>query len=181
MLPELNTIKTRRLKLGIKQLAFAKEAAVSQSLISKLESGKLEPSYAIVKKIFSTLDHLENKEEKTCSDIMSKKIIKISESSDVKRAIDMMKKESISQLPVFNKNLMTGNISESSILSKIYEGMSKEDLFSKKVKDIMSQPFPSVSPDTPISSIIPLLKFSDAIAVFEKSHICGIITKADII
>src|SRR3989339_75223 len=75
MFPELSSIKTRRQILGIKQKDLAIKAKVSQSMIAKLESGKLEPSYTIVKRIFSILENLEHKKEKTCLEIMSKNMI----------------------------------------------------------------------------------------------------------
>ena len=102
MLPSLEEIKKRRKVLGLTQTQLAKEAGVSQSLIAKLEVGKLEPTYTNAKKIFFVLDKLENKSSKKAKDIMSNKIIKIESKDQVRNAIKLMKKNNISQLPVFD-------------------------------------------------------------------------------
>ena len=52
MFPKLNEISKKRKILGLTQSELAKLAGVSQSLIAKLESGKIEPSYTKVKTIF---------------------------------------------------------------------------------------------------------------------------------
>ena len=75
MFPEISNIKIRRQRLGIKQGELAELSKVSQSMITKLEKGKLEPSYTIAKRIFLALDSLEHKKENKCSDIMTSKLL----------------------------------------------------------------------------------------------------------
>jgi predicted transcriptional regulator len=55
MLYELEEIKKLRRKLGIGQKELAGLANVSQSLIAKIESKKIEPTYNKVRKIFDIL------------------------------------------------------------------------------------------------------------------------------
>ena len=97
---ELTSIKTRRLKLGLKQNDLAQLSGVSQSLIAKLEKGKLEPSYSLAVKIFNALDSQENKSEKKCKDIMTKKLLFVKKEDRVYKASEIMKKNSVDQLPV---------------------------------------------------------------------------------
>src|SRR3989339_778330 len=112
MFPELSSIKTRRQILGIKQKDLAIKAKVSQSMIAKLESGKLEPSYTIVKRIFSILENLEHKKEKTCLEIMSKNMICLKKTDSIELASNAMRKHSITQIqeimrepfPILNSN-----------------------------------------------------------------------------
>jgi predicted transcriptional regulator len=59
MLPPLEEIAQKRRLLGLKQAELAKLAGVSQSLIAKLESGKIDSSYTKVKTIFEALEKLE--------------------------------------------------------------------------------------------------------------------------
>ena len=46
---ELNEISRLRKQLGLTQAELAKLSGVSQSLIAKLEAGKIEPSYSKAK------------------------------------------------------------------------------------------------------------------------------------
>lgn len=179
MLPDINSIKTKRLRLGLKQRELAKMSNVSQSLIAKLESSKTEPSYSVAKRIFSSLENLEHRAEKSSEDIMTKTIIKIGKNDSVKKAAHLMKFRSVSQLPVMEGKRAIGSISESSILDMIIQGIPKEELFEKPVSEIMKEPFPIVRFDMPISIVLPLLKSSEAILVSKKGNIAGIITKAN--
>jgi len=178
--PELNSIKSRREKLGVKQKELAQLSKVSQSLIAKLEKQRIEPSYSIVKRIFLTLESLEHKKEKKCSDIMSKKVIFLHQRDKIKKATEIMKKYSISQIPVLSGKEIIGSLTESTIFNKILEGSSRKELFNTLVKVIMEEPFPIVRADFPVSVIMSLLKTSNAILITEKQKIVGIVTKADL-
>lgn len=177
--PEIHTIKTRRQKLGINQKELSTLSSTSQSLIAKLEAGKLNPSYEIVKNIFMALDSLEHKKERKCGEIMVS-VITIEKSETIGKAIELMKKHSISQLPVIDKKEIVGSISESNVYNNILEGKEKNTLFKMKVEEIMDEPFPIINADYPISVAIPLLKSSEAILVKEKNILKGIITKSNL-
>jgi len=179
--PELTNIKTRRIQLGLKQNQLAELSQVSQSLIAKLEKGKLDPSYSLAKKIFLALDSLEHKKERKCSDIMTPKVSFIRLNEKIERASEIMKKNSIDQLPVLENKRVVGSISESLIFSKLMEGLDKKKLLNMQVKEIMNEPFPIVNSNMPISIVSPLLKTADAILVTEKDKLVGIITKANLI
>ncbi|MEI7718565.1 MAG: CBS domain-containing protein [archaeon] len=177
--PEIDTIKIRRQKLGINQKELSKLSNTSQSLIAKLEAGKLNPSYELVKRIFIVLDSLEHKNEKKCGDIMVH-VITTEKTDLISKAIDLMKKHSISQLPVIDKKEIVGSISESNVYNKILEGTQKNILLKMQVGEIMGEPFPVINADYPISVAIPLLKSSEAILIKEKNILKGIITKSNL-
>ena len=181
MFEELSSIKTRRQKLGLKQNQLAELAGVSQSLIAKLEKGKIEPSYSIAMKIFSVLDQQENKNEKKCGDIMTKKLLSVKKCDKISRASEIMKRNSVDQLPVLQGNLVIGSISESLIFSKIMLGIDKKKLLNQKVEEIMSNPYPIVNANMPLSIALPILKTEDAILVSENRKLVGIITKNNLI
>lgn len=181
MFQELSSIKSRRQKLGLKQNQLAELSGVSQSLIAKLEKGKLAPSYDIAVKIFQALDSIQNKQEKKCSDIMTKKLICIKRMDKINKAAEIMKKHSIDQLPVLDGKQVIGSISESLIFSKIMEGIPKNKVLSMQIEEIMAQPFPIVNSDMPISAALPMLKTEDAILVKENRKLAGIITKNNLI
>jgi len=180
VLPDISSIRRKRKELEITQKGLATAAGVSQSLIAKLESGKAEASYQKVKRIFEVLDRKKGAEEKKCREVMCRKLVSASEGDNVKKAIELMKKHSISQLPVFRGDAIVGSISEATLLREL-EKKDREALFKQKIGKIMEEPFPVVSIDTPASNIILLLKNSSAVLVSEKGKVCGIITKADLL
>ena len=73
-MPLLKTIIRRRKVLDLTQAKLAKLAGVSQSLIAKVESGKIDPSYSKVMKILETLDRIEKEEQVKAKDIMTKDV-----------------------------------------------------------------------------------------------------------
>ena len=69
----LNEIKKLRKKYNLNQKELADKAGVSQSLIAKIESGKVEPTFTKAQKIFEALDELREKEEIKAKEIMNTK------------------------------------------------------------------------------------------------------------
>lgn len=180
LFPELKNIKLRRIRAGIGQKELARLSDVSQSLIAKLEAGKIEPSYNIVVKIFSVLDNLEHLDEKKCFEIMTKNVVFVSKNERVAKVAELMKKNSISQLPVIDGKNIVGAVSESLIFNKLLE-CPKKELCLKTVGEIMLEPYPVVSSRMPISVVLPMLKSTEAILVKGKEKLEGIITKANLI
>lgn len=181
MFPSLKEIKQRRKQLNLTQKQLADKTGFSQSLIAKLEANKLEPSYSITRKLFETLENLEHSKEETCSNLMNKHLISIESKKTVKDAADFMKDKSISQLPVFENKRLVGNISETTIYTKIMEGTNKNILFKQKISEIMENPLPTLPQSTPKSIALPLLKTNSAILLTEKDKIIGILTKEDLL
>ena len=181
MLPELSEIGKRRRKLGLKQAQLARLASVSQSLIAKLESGKIDPSFSKTKQIFEALEQLEHKEQLTAKSILTKNIISVKASDRLSNAINLMKKNGISQLPVFSGDHIVGSLTEETILEKISSPGKIEDVPKLKVENVMDEPFPRVPEDTPSSLLGNLLSHSKAVLVARKEKIIGIVTNADLL
>ncbi len=184
MLPELSDIIKRRKRLGLTQKELAKLSGVSQSLIAKIESGKVIPSYSKVKAIFDTLENLEEKVLKInikAGDIMSRKVIGVNVDCKVTEASRIMLKYGFSQLPVLDKGRVVGSISEKDIMNFVSKGLKSEELSKLSVSDIMDEPFPQVSIKTPIFVINYLLQVFNAVLVVDRGKLVGIITKADIL
>lgn len=175
MLPELSEIKRKRKILELTQGDLAKLSGISQSLIAKIEADKLEPTYNKAKKIFEILDNLSYDKTKKAKDIMNTKIIKLNCSDDLKKAIEVMKKYGISQMPVYDKDKMVGFISESLLLEALLGGKHNT------VCDAMGERPPTVSEDTPIEVISSLLKYSPLVVVFGDRKAKGVITKSDVL
>jgi len=172
--PDVELIRRRRKKLGLTQTDLARLAGVSQSTIAKIEKGIVKPSYEIMKKILGTLEREENKVEKTAEEIATKNVKFVYENDSCRKAAEIMKKYCISQLPVYNKNnYPVGSISEDAFL--------RENIHNLRVKDVMEEGFVQIPAETPLSQVREYLRYSDALLVFKKGRIVGIITKADLL
>src|SRR5881398_2260839 len=103
MLPTLDEIPKRRKALGLTQSRLAELAGVSQSIIAKIESGSVDPSYSIVKRLVETLEKQSvDTARPRVSEIMSRPVISVSKTQLVREAVDLMRKRGYSQLPVFD-------------------------------------------------------------------------------
>ncbi len=172
---ELDEIKKIRKKLGLTQTELANRAGVSQSLIAKIESGRIDPTYTKTKKIFSALSDLEKKEEIKAEQLMTSRIISISPNAPIKEAINKMKKFQISQLPVMDEHKLIGLVTESTILDALLKSKGKT------VKDVMQEAPPIVSKATSVQVVSNLLKHYPMVMVSEEGKLVGLITKSDLL
>jgi cystathionine beta-synthase len=124
------------------------------------------------------------KDEKlTARDIIGKKdvqeIITIDCEKSVLEAINTIKSLNISQIPVTQKGMVIGKITESDILNSLLENPS---IKSQPVKNITTAPFPFVDLNTSIDRISGLInKENIAVLVEDESGKIEIITQYDII
>jgi len=121
------------------QQQFALKAGISQSMVAKIEAGKLDPTYSYVKKIELALNTLSKKDELKAIDILTKKIISVTKDTTIEEAVKLLINNKISQLPVIENGNLLGLVTESSIIS------SGPNITTKKVKDIMIESPPIVS------------------------------------
>jgi len=182
MLPKLEEIQRRRKILNFTQKKLALLSGVSQSLIAKIETDRIDPSYKNVKKIFSTLDREEEKNisRRKAKDFHNTKIIGVQKSGTIIEASQLMNKHGYSQLIVYDGDIISGSISEDNITNYISKGKALESLPNVKVRDIMSAEFPQVEETTPLEPITYLLRHSPAVLTTRKGVVVGMITKADL-
>ena len=153
---------------------------VSQSLIARIETGKVDPAYSRVKDIFSALESLGTEKALVAEKIMNRKVISVKSNTSVREAASVMKKRGISQMPVIDYDVVVGSVSESGIIERIASN-SIENVSLVPVKDVMEDAFPQVDSSTPLGVISMLLEYNAAVLVSEKGKIKGIITKADVL
>ena len=175
MTSELTEIKKIRKSLGLTQFELAKRAGVSQSLIAKIESESLDPTFTNAQKIFSALSELEKKEEIKADEVMNKKIITAESHEDIKSVIAKMKKHGISQIPVVEGSSVVGILSESSLLDAVIENKGKF------ASDVMDEVPPMVSKNTSIHVVSSLLRHYPLVLVADSGKLAGLVTKADVI
>ena len=178
MLPRLESIKQARLKLGLTQQKLASLTGVSTSMINQIESGRCQPSYATARKIFEVLWSLESQSSTKAGDICSKDIAKLKTIDSLHDAIKMMQDLSISQIPVFSGNEVVGLITEDGIVKHLLDSDETER---KKIKlaEIMDPRPPIVEFNTPVKTLVSLVRFSKCVLVSKSSKIVGIITASD--
>ena len=181
MFPPLEEIANKRRLLGLKQSELAKLAGVSQSLIAKLESGKIDSSYTKVKTIFDVLERLEVKTKIQAGKVLQTEVVGIQKNEPVSKVVKLMKSHGYSQLPVFDGKRSVGSISEKTILHQILSGKDLAQISALPTEEVMEEAFPQVDEDAPISVISNLLQVYSAVLVSKKGTVVGIITKADLL
>jgi predicted transcriptional regulator len=181
MLPQLEDIAQKRRLLGLKQAELAKLAGVSQSLIAKLESGRIDSSYTKVKAIFEALERLEVQTKIQAGKVLHNEIVSVQKNEPVSKVVQLMKKRGYSQLPVFDGKQAVGSISEKTILNQILAGKDLAQIAKLPAEALMEEAFPQVDEDAPLSLISNLLQVYSAVLVSKKGTVLGIITKADLL
>ena len=176
MVFDITHLKKIRRQLDLTQHQFAQKIGISQSMIAKIEAGKLDPTYSYVKKIESAINSLFKKEEQKAKDIMIKKMITSEPEDKASNIIKLMSKHDISQLPVLQGGKVVGLITESSILNK-----ELDNIKSMKVKELMIEAPPLIAEGTGISVILSLLKYYPLVIISKKGKLTGLITKSDLL
>jgi predicted transcriptional regulator len=178
MLPRLEYIKQARIRLGITQRKLAGLTGISTSMINQIESGRCKPSYETARKIFEILGSLEGRTLMKAGDICSRRLIAVQKDEKLHRAIDIMRDNSISQIPVFDSSRVVGILTEDG-LAKVMVEKEEKDLRNMHVSQVMEPPPPLVDISTPAKALIPLVRFAKCILVSEKGNVIGIVTITD--
>lgn len=173
---ELPDIKLIRKRLGLSQSELANIAGVSQSLIAKIESGRIDPTFSKAKKLFAALDNLTHEKDIKAKELMNPKIVSCRSTDSIKDTIQKMKRFSISQMPVIDGKDIVGFVSEACILSSFVDG-KKHDL----IKEVMDDAPPIIAPDSTSKIVGHLLRHFPAVFVAEKGRLKGVITKSDLL
>jgi|SRR5579863_2295865 len=181
LLPELKEIRERRIRLRLSQRELAKNLGVSQSSIAKIERGKISPSYALARRIFTYLDSVHTSSVGRAADIASKPVASIQIDDAVLKAVHILQTTGYKQLPVRDGELWVGCVYEKTISRHLMETNDPKSVLRRQVGQIMDEALPSVAEDTSISALIPLLQQSQAAVTTRKGKVTGIITNADLL
>jgi len=178
--PIADDLRRMRKNAGYTQKILAERAGVSQSLIARIEKGVVDPRLSTVQKIMRALIVLSQK--KIASDIMHKSVVTISANEKIRKAVEVMRKYNISQLPVTNQDEIIGSIQETTIIEALLVSKDSTKVFDENVANIMETGFISVNSLTPLEHVLALLsKGRSAVLVEDKGKIVGIITKIDVV
>ncbi|MBS7608940.1 CBS domain-containing protein [Candidatus Bathyarchaeota archaeon] len=181
VIPTGHTLREMRLSARLTQKALAERTGLSQALISRIERGSVDPRISTLRKIIDVLNSLVI-HSTYARDIMRSPVISVNASQPLRVAVELMKRYDISQLPVMRAGSVVGSIQESTIIQKIAQVKEVSSLFQEPVDKFMEEPFPFISPETPVEDLVILLsKGIPALLVMERKKLVGIITKIDLI
>lgn len=164
-----------RRQAGLTQAGLADKAGVSQSLVAKVESGKLEPGYAAVQRIFAALEEAKGGKEPQAGDVMRKNITSLHPGDSVRKAAAEMRRHAFSQLPVMEGGVVVGLVTESILLDALAAGRAKV------VKEVMAEAPPIVPRNASAGALAALLKLSPIVLVQEGGKVVGLVAKADLL
>lgn len=181
--PEL--LRRMRKTAGLTQKELAQLSGVSQALISRIEAGSVDPRLSTIRKIISAIRARKSgRSALPVSRIMHRSVIAIKASDPVYKAIDLMEKHDISQLPVTaGEGRIVGSIQEITVVKALTQSkLSADKILKGKIHNIMEETFPMVSPETSIDEVATLLMHgTPAVLVMKRNKAIGIVTKIDLI
>ncbi|MDA3855932.1 MAG: CBS domain-containing protein [Candidatus Woesearchaeota archaeon] len=171
--------KRRRNFLDISQLKLAKIANLSQSIVNKLENGKIDPTYSTILKIEKALSEQEEISNVKAESIMIKEIISVKPNCKIFNVLELMRKNDFSQLLVFKDNIPIGTIYEKTILDVITQ---KIDIYETQIKKFI-EPNPIIVPPEYSASDLSYIFQNHKIKfvlVGKNNEVLGLITKSDL-
>jgi cystathionine beta-synthase len=107
-----------------------------------------------------------------------KTIVTVSPTSTVKEAIDVLKSQDISQVPVVDKGKLRGIVQEVDLLRHLVSGKKTLD---SPVGDLSEGDYATVTPDTKIELLQNALSDAKVAMVTEGEELVGIVAKIDLI
>ncbi|UNQ72593.1 CBS domain-containing protein [Infirmifilum sp. NZ] len=179
-IPSPEELRLLRLKAGLTQSEVAKRAGVSQSLIARIESGKVNPRVSTLLRIYRALEsYLED--ELTACDIMSSPVVYVTPDTELVEATRIMWERGFSQLPVIKPDTRenVGTLFDDDVLSAFIRENARASRLT--VSDVMSDPLPLVPCGTKVRVVARMLSRGvPAVLVEQGMEVVGIITKSDI-
>ena len=169
-------IKQLRKEKGLTQQDLAEKSKVSQAHIARIENGTVDPRLSTVNALLGALssDFMTIK----VKDVMSKPIHSVSPLESIQEASRLMIELGISQIPVISNGVL-GTITERDIIRRITSNPTVKDLL---VRDLMSDPLPTVAETSLLKDVEPILEVFPAVIVSQKGgNLVGIVSRADII
>jgi len=166
-------LKRMREEIGMTQEQLAELAGISQAHVAKIENERVNPRLSTVNKIMSVL---RSNSKLKCDEFLTKEVIYVNPKNSVNRAAKLMKRNDVSQLPVIEKGICVGSISDKTIVRNLDKISG-----STEVEEVMEEPFPTVNCGEEMEVVKTLLEYHPAILVTDRGKIIGILTKSDLL
>lgn len=175
-------IRKERKRKGLTQSSLARKAKVSQALIARIERGQVDPRLSTLKKIVDALVEGDQQKGSRAIDIAMRDVIVVNHDDTIEKAVKLMRRYGISQLPVLRNGTPIGAVEELELLKAFSKEKDIKKFYQKKVVEAISSVYPMVDPDTSVTDVIDyLLKGHNAVLVTKDNHLEGIITKIDVL
>ncbi|MDD1670282.1 MAG: CBS domain-containing protein [Methanomicrobiales archaeon] len=178
-IPTPEEIRTRRVKLKLTQTELAIMAGISQSMIARIESDSVDPRVSTLKRIVDVLSE-SGKPPYRAKDVMHIEVYSVGPGDPISRVVEIMGKNDVSQLPVIDRGVPVGCISESAMVSALEEG-GLHGSGSRPVREFMEPGFPTVPLEADVRDVVHLLRENHAVLVVDGGRVAGVITKHDLI
>ena len=182
-IPSGYELKKMRKLADMTQSELARRAGLSQALIARLESGDIDPRVSTLKKVVEAIEEAE-KERTKARDKMISPVKTVKPSDSVEKAIGIMRANGISQLPVIEKGVPVGLISEKDVVTRIEDLDDPKDharLSHAPVTEVMEDAPPIVSLNTNLGAITQMLEYSSVVLVADKGKLKGVIARSDVL
>ena len=173
-------LRRLRKEAGLTQRELAKLAGVSQSLIARIESGTVDPRASTLRRILQAL--ASARRPWTVADVMHSPVITLDASEPVRKAVEVMEREGISQIPVLKEGRVVGCVYEVGLLKALRRSKDPKTLLDMRVEEVMEDPLPMLSLNSSLDEAYALLlSGKPAVLVVDEGRVVGIVTKIDVV
>jgi len=179
-IPSGDDLKRWRASLGLTQAEVARRAGVSQPLIARIERGTVDPRASTLRSVLRALSTAERADVRV-REVMTAPIVAARATDSLLKAVEIMRENDFSQLPVVSKGAPVGSLSERAILQRLHEAKDPKELALVPVESIMGPAFPAVDADEPLDAAYGMLEQHPALLVMERGRPVGLVTKADVL
>jgi cystathionine beta-synthase len=106
-------------------------------------------------------------------------LVSVAPSAAVRQALNLMSTYGVSQIPVLENGECVGGLIEGTLMTK---ALAQPALLDRPVREVMEQPFPEVSADTPADRVGSMLsRESPATLVRKHGKLIGIVSRYDVL
>ena len=175
----LEEIRKRRQALGIPVRDLARAVGRSVATISRVERGRIRPSYELAQAIFRFLEAEEGEASPhlLAKDVMNPEVLTIDASTGLAAAGATMERRGFSQLPVVEAGRITGGLSDTTLLRALADPQQRK----ARARDVQEPGYPQVGEEFPADLLATLLTRYPAVLVTSRGELRGIVTKTDLI
>lgn len=178
-LPRREDLRAKRQQLGLTQSALGDMAGISQSMVARIESGEVDPTFSTLRSIVEALNQLERRVVKV-GEVMTRDVTNVGPSASVREAVEGMREQGFSQVPVLQDGVPVGSLTEERLVEALNEE-GRGDLGNEPVSSVMAAPFPAVDPEEPVEVAVRMLEDRAAVLVMEAGRVTGVVTKSDLL
>jgi len=179
-IPTGEELRRLRKEAGLTQRQLAELANVSQPLIARIEGGSVDPRASTLRRILAALAKARG--EVKVGEVMHSPVVCLEATEPVGKALEIMERLGISQIPVLSEGKVVGCLYEASLLKALRRTKDPSKLLEMKVVEVMEEPLPMLSPLSSLEEAYALLlSGKPAVLVMDEGKPVGVVTKIDVV